>query len=120
MNSFHGKMLYSTKVDGMKSGLSDVNVGVYGIFESSNGNGKWKYYLLSYKVDSNNNVKLTSEWHSFQVDGTHENIEKYSRVVTSVEEGRKMCDEYKLKWTTGSNDTVQEIREEKLNEILKS
>ncbi len=120
MSNFHGKILYSTKVDGMKSGGSDVNVGVYGIFESSSGTGKWRYYLLSYKVDSNNNLKLTSEWHSYQLEATYEQIQKYSKTVSSIDEGRKMCDEYKLKWTTGSNDTVQEIREEKLNEILKS
>ena len=49
---------------------------------------------------------------------TYDAIQKYGKEVQSVEDGRKMCDEYKDKWVSGSNDTLQHKREEKLNEIL--
>ena len=111
----HGKILYSIKVDGMSNG---VNVGVYGIFTSNSGSGKWKYYLLSYKTLPNGNLRLTDERHSYPMEVTYDTIQKYGKEVQSVEDGRKMCDEYKDKWVIGSNDTLQHKREEKLNEIL--
>ena len=114
----HGKVLYSVKVDGVKSMGDDVNVGVYGIFTSNSGTGRWKYYLISYKTQSNGNLRLTDEWHSYSMEATYDTIQKHAKEVQSVDDGRKMCDEYKDKWVSGSNDTLQHKREEKLNEIL--
>jgi hypothetical protein len=114
----HGKMIYNTKVDGMKSMGDDVSVGVYGIFTSNSGTGKWKYYLLSYKTLSNGDLRLTNEWHLYPLEATYDTIQKHAKEVQSVEDGRKICDEYKSKWISGSNDTLQHKREEKLNEIL--
>ena len=114
----HGKMIYNTKVDGMKSMGDEVSVGVYGIYTSNSGTGKWKYYLISYKTSSNGNMRLTDEWHSYSMEATYDTIQKHSKEVQSAEDGRKMCDEYKSKWTSGSNDTLQHKRDEKLNEIL--
>jgi hypothetical protein len=42
----HGRILYTTKVDNMKSMGDDVNVGIYGIFTTNN-SGKWKLEILS-------------------------------------------------------------------------
>lgn len=119
MANYHGKLLYSKKVDGMKSSGNDVNVGVYGIFRSNSGSGTWSYYLISYFTNKTGGINLTDEWHSFTNAATYESISKYSKEVKNIEEGKKICDEYALKWTTGSNDTIQEIRNVKLNEILK-
>jgi len=114
----HGKVLYSVKVDGIKSLGDDVNVGVYGIFESNSGTGKWKYYLISYKVQSNGNIRLTDEWHSYLIDATYDTIKKHAKEIQSTEDGIKICDEYKAKWLSGSNDVLQQKRDKKLNEIL--
>jgi hypothetical protein len=120
MSNFHGRMLYTTKVDGMKSGGLDVNVGIYGIFKSDASKGHWDYYLISYKITVSGDFKLTNEWHSScPIETTYETIMRHSKSVSSIDEGRKICDEYKLKWTSGSNDTIQERREEKISEILK-
>jgi hypothetical protein len=118
MNKY-GRILYTTKVDNMKSMGDEVNVGVYGIFTTSNsGNGNWKYYLISYKKQPNSNFRLTSEWHSYSMEGSYDSIEKHAKEISSVDDGKKICDEFKMKWITGSNDTIQHIRDEKLNEIL--
>jgi len=120
MSNFHGRMLYSIKIDGMKSDGLDVNVGVYGIFKSDSGKGNWKYYLISYVVNSSGDIKLTSEWHGYApMETTYESIGKYSQVVNSIDDGKKICDDYKMKWVSGSNDTLQERREEKISEIFK-
>jgi len=113
----HGKLLYNTKVDGMKSMSEDVNVGVYGIYTSGQGTGKWRYYLISYKQQSNG-MRLTDEWHTHGMEATYDSIQKYAKEIQSLDDGRKACDDYKSKWLSGSNDLLQHKRDEKLNEIL--
>lgn len=117
MSSYHGRMLYTTKVDSMKSVNSEVNVGVYGIFRSDSGSGSWEYYLVSYKLNGSD-IRLTDDWHTYAMEATYDSIKKHSKKVQSIEEGRKMCDDYKCKWISGSNDTLQHKRDEKLTEIL--
>lgn len=115
----HGRILYSTKVDNMTSMGDDVNVGVYGVYTTSNsGTGNWKYYLVSFKKNGSS-FRLTPEWHSYSVDASYDVIEKHAKEISSVDDGKKICDEFKMKWITGSNDTLQHIRDEKLSEILK-
>jgi hypothetical protein len=82
------------------------------------GNGNWKYYLISFKKMPGV-FKLTSEWHSYQMDVTYDSVEKHAKEISSINDGKKICDDFKMKWTSGSNDTLQHIRDEKLNEILK-
>lgn len=116
----HGKLLYSTKVDGMKSGKEDIHVGVYGIFKSEPGKGLWKYYLISFSKDSSGQItQLTPEWMGHYSEATIQNVAKHAKEIQNVEDGIKDCDEYKAKWVTGSNNTVQQKRDEKLTEILK-
>jgi intein/homing endonuclease len=116
MTSKNGRLLFSTKVE--KYSNPDLNVGVYGIFESTNSaTGRWKYYLISYSL-KNNLIQLKSEWRPYYMEATYNNIESHSKSVQSVEEGKKICEEYKSKWETGSNDTLQHKRDEKLTEIL--
>ena len=52
------------------------------------------------------------------MDATLPNIKSHSKEVSSVEDGRKLCDEFKSKWISGSNNTTEYIRDEKLKEIL--
>jgi len=116
----HGKLLYSTKVDGMKSANDCIHVGVYGIFNSTPGNGVWRYYLISFTQDAVGKIKqLTPEWVGDFFGATIANVIRYSKEIQNLEDGIKACDEYKTKWVTGSNNTVQQKRDEKLTEILK-
>lgn len=116
----HGKLLYSTKVDGMKWGKDDIHVGVYGIFRSDPGKGHWRYYLISFGKDATGQItKFTSEWMGYYCDATMENVSRHAKEISTVEDGIKVCDDYKAKWTSGSNNTTQQKRDEKLQEILK-
>jgi hypothetical protein len=118
MANTHGKLLYSTKVDGLKSSGQEITVGVYGIFKSQPGSGKWEYFLISYFLNKNGNIELTSDWHNIVHQATYDIIQKYSKSVKDIDEGKKICDEFKLKWISGSNDTIQEVRETKIQKIL--
>ena len=113
----HLKTLYTTKVDGMKSGGNDINVGVCGIYKTDSGTGKWRYYAISYTTNSTKSI-LTNDWHQYNMDATLQNIKTHSKEVSSIEDGKKMCDEFKSKWMSGSNNTTEYIRDEKLKEIL--
>jgi hypothetical protein len=115
----HLKVLYTTKVDGLKAGGNDINVGVCGIYKTDSGTGKWRYYLVSYSSTKGADT-LTSDWHSHNMPASLQNIKSCSKEVQSVEDGRKMCDEFKSKWISGSNNTTEYIRDEKLKEILET
>lgn len=115
----HLKTLYTTKVDGMKAGGHDVSVGVCGIYKTDSGTGKWRYYVISYvSIPNKTTLTLTSDWHPYNMDATLQNIRNNSKEVLSIEDGKKLCDDFKSKWISGSNNTTQYIRDEKLKEIL--
>lgn len=117
----NGKILYSIKVDGLKSGHDDVYVGVYGVFTTTQGSGQWLYYLVSYKndVSSSLGIRLTPDWHIYSVTATVDVVESQAKKIDSVEAGKQICDDFKSKWISGSNSPIQQRREEKLNTILK-
>jgi hypothetical protein len=115
----NGKILYSTKVDGLSFQSTEIQVGVYGMFKSTPGKGEWSYYLISFINTKNGSFNLTPHWHSFLIiDVTYESIKNNSKQVSCVEDGQKLCDEYKQRWVTGGNNTVQELRDSKLTKIL--
>jgi len=45
-------------------------------------------------------------------------VQKYGKEYTSKEEGIAFIEEYKTKWETGSNSTIEEKRDKKLSQIL--
>ena len=76
--------------------------------------------MISFGKDATGQItKLTSEWMGYYCDATMENVAKLAKEISTVENGIKVCDEYKIKWTSGSNNTTQQNRDEKLQEILK-
>jgi hypothetical protein len=70
------------------------DLGVYGIFSTTK--VEWKYYVISYKTNAN------------------------GREYKTVDDAKKFIQEYKVKWETGSNNTTQEVRAKKLDDILDS
>jgi len=110
-----GKMLYSAKIDGYNSGGNDVELGVYGLFNTEK--VRWTYHVISY-YKINGGIRLTEDVCGRFIDGTYEKIEFYGKKFDTKELGEKFIEEYKCKWETGSNEAIQEIRDRKIGEIL--
>jgi len=107
-----GRFLHEEKIK------DHSNVGVYGIFSTTK--VEWKYYVISYSTNINGGVKLTPEFCSYAQEGTYESITRHGKEYKTVEEAKKFIQEYKIKWETGSNNTTQEVRAKKLDDILDS
>lgn len=111
-----GKFIYKSKIKEYKSNGLDVELGIYGIFDTKK--VKWNYYIISYNIDPQNNIRLTEDVCGRSCTATYDLIEAYGKQVANADEGRKFIEEYKCKWETGSNDTTQEMRDKKIGEIL--
>ena len=95
------------------------NLGVYGIFSTTK--VEWKYYVISYNINANSNkVTLTSELCSYPQEATFDSIGRHGKEYKTVDDAKKFIQEYKIKWETGSNNTTQEVRAKKLDDILDS
>jgi hypothetical protein len=92
------------------------NLGVYGIFNTTKVH--WKYYVISYELAPNNSIRLTGELCSYGQLASYESIEKNGKEFATKELAKEFIQQYKIKWETGSNNTQQEVRAEKLNNIL--
>ena len=91
------------------------NLGVYGIFSTQK--VEWKYYVISYSSNSNG-ITLTSELCGYPQGATFESVARHGKEVKTVEEGKQFISQYKMKWESGSNNTTQEVRNKKLDDIL--
>ena len=115
----HGKVLYKTDVLGIRNG-KDLPIGVYGLFNTEK--VLWTYYVVSWINNSKGNMELTDDIcstpYSFY-EATYESIRKFGKQVQTVQDGEKYCIEFKMKWESGSNNTTVEMRDKKLDELLK-
>ena len=107
-----GRFLHEEKIK------DHSNVGVYGVFSTTK--VEWKYYVISYNTIANGGLKLTSELCSYQQEATFESVARHGKEYKTVEEAKQFIQEYKVKWETGSNNTTQEVRAKKLDDILDS
>ncbi len=48
---------------------------------------------------------------------TIENILLHAKKFDVMEDAKKYIDDFKIKWETGSNNTIQEVRDQKLKEL---
>ncbi len=55
---------------------------------------------------------------SYNQEATYDSITKYGKKFETKEEGIKFIQDYKIKWETGSNNTIQEVRDQKIDDIL--
>ena len=104
-----GRFLYEEKLK------DHSNLGVYGIFSTKK--VEWKYYLISYNVNGSR-VILTSEICGYAQDAIFENIVRGGKEVKTLEEGKEFIRNYKIKWESGLNNTAQETRDKKLDDLL--
>jgi hypothetical protein len=105
----------------VNNGLFQVYLVTFGVFDTQSAH--WKYYLTSC-IDKNGEVYLTDEVCKFSGAtntslATTSSIQTYGRELKTAEEGIKWAEEFKMKWESGSNDLLSEVRDKKLNEILK-
>ena len=111
------KFIYKSKIKDYKSNGLDVDLGVYGIFDTKK--VKWSYYIISYTTDPQGNLRLTEDVCARASNNTtYDTVESFGKQVANKEEGVKFIEEYKCKWETGSNETTQEMRDKKIGEIL--
>ena len=113
-----GKFLHTQKVKDHKSGGNDVDLSVYGVFETTK--VEWKYYVISYYNKPNSSFMLTCDvcGCTYNQEATYDTITRYGKKFETKEEGVKFIQEYKIKWETGSNSTTQEVRDQKIDDIL--
>lgn len=113
-----GKFLHTEKIKGHQTNGHDVDLSVYGIFMTNL--VKWKYYVISYCTLPGNSYKLTTDVCScsYIMEATYENIERFGKEFKTKEEGVKFIHDYKIKWETGSNNTTEEMRDKKLDDLL--
>ena len=93
----------------------------FGLFDTQL--ASWKYYLTSC-IEKNSEVYLTDDVCKFNSStsismATITTIPMYGREIKTPEEGLKWSEEFKMKWESGSNDLLSEVRDKKLDEILK-
>ena len=110
-----GKVLYSTKIKDYKSNGDDVEFCVYGVFTTEK--VLWNYYVISC-VGINGSFKLTGDLCQYAQNATYETIRTFGKQFKTKEEGIEFIQEYKDKWEYGSNDTRQEKRDQKINDVL--
>jgi hypothetical protein len=112
-----GKFLYQQKIKDHKTSNIDIDLGIYGIFNTLK--VEWKYYVISY-FNKQSGFMITSDVCncSYSQDATYESISRYGKEFKTKEEGIKFIQDYKIKWETGSNNTTEELRDQKLDELL--
>ena len=110
-----GRFIYNQKLKDYKVNGKDIELGIYGIFDTKK--VKWNYFIISYYNDGSG-FRLSEDVCTRYCTATYDTIEGYGKQVTNKEEGVKFIQEYKIKWETGSNNTTEEIRDKKLDDIL--
>ena len=95
----------------------DIYLSVFGIFDTEKVH--WSYYYCSC-YDSGNHTYMTNDCSKSPSSSCYANSTNmaYAYTCKTPEEGLKWCEDFKMKWETGSNDLISEVRDKKLNEIL--
>jgi len=110
-----GKFLHTTKIKDYKYEGTDVEFSVYGLFETEKSH--WTYYVISH-LSKPTGMILTPDLCRYEQQATNTTIAGYGKKFAIKEEGIKYIQEFKDKWEYGSNDTRQERRDEKINDVL--
>ena len=106
-----GRFLHQEKL------TNHPELGVYGIFSTSK--VEWKYYVISYK-NNINRIELTPEICGYINDSSIDGVARSGKEFKTLEEAKEFINVYKTKWETGYNNTTQEVRDKKLDDILDS
>lgn len=110
-----GKFLHTTTIKDYKKGTIDVEFSVYGLFNTEK--VLWSYRVISHIPDGKT-FKLTNDICQYDTQATLDSIRTYGRSFDTKEEGILFIQDFKDKWEYGSNDTRQEKRDKKIDDIL--
>lgn len=107
------KDLHST----MDGAVSDISLRVVGLFDTIK--MLWTYHVVSTGTWGGK-TQLTGDLYPhnmFSSSYTVDNVKSYGRKFDTREEADTFVSEFRVKWETASNNTIQEIRDEKLKEL---
>ena len=93
-------------------------IGVYGIFDTRK--VSWSYYVISFENVVSGGIRLSPEICGYSSNASYETVEKQGKKFNTKEESIKFIEDYKIKLETGSNNTTEEIRDQKIDELLES
>ena len=96
-----------------------IYLAVIGIFDTNKVH--WDYYYAS-MIDVGGSNFITNDCTKYPASALHLTVQSlisYCTKVQTEEEATKWCEDFKMKWETGSNDLLTESRDKKINEILK-
>lgn len=77
----------------------------------------WDYYVISHLKSASGDV-LTEDLCCYKQNLNHDNIIRSGKKFTTKEEGILFIQKFKDKWEYSSNDTRQENRDKKIDDIL--
>ena len=108
-----GKFLHTEKVvDYPKFMGNEILFSLYGVFDTTS--TLWSYWVISHS-----NGKLTND---LCTSTLNLNVDVYNvksgKNFKTKEEGIQFIKEFKIKWETGSNDTLSEMRDRKIDNII--
>jgi hypothetical protein len=111
------KKLFQTTIKGYdKVANNDIEFSVFGIFDTIK--VRWDYYVISAVHNSYNKLFLTEDICGRYIPADIESLAKYGKKFATKEEGQTFIEEFKIKFESGSNNTQQEVRDKKIDEIL--
>lgn len=113
--SLRYKTLYSVDpADLMKSNLQ-VHLQVIGLFDTHK--VIWTYHVVSI-IKNVGILQFTDDICLCSYNfSSADNVKLYGMKFEDIESAKKYIDDFKIKWETGSNNTTQEIRDQKLKEL---
>lgn len=106
---------YTKEINGK---VHQVFLNVIGVFESTS--MLWRYYVVS-TIDNNrlmtNDIKAFSSNYNSCISLSVDNIICDGKKFDKVEEAEKYINDFKIRWEYATNDTLQEMREQKLKSL---
>ena len=115
------KILYKETVSGFTSHGLDVSLCIVGLFDSVK--VIWTYYITPVIKSTVGELYITTDLVSDNSTSSrisNSSINTYGKKIKDIEEGKKFIYEFKTKWESGSNNSTAEMRDKKLEDILKS
>ena len=110
------KILYSVGANGLTYNGQLVELCVIGLFDTESAN--WSYYVCSL-ITTTKGKMFTLDMHKYELPYSISNIQNYSRRFKTIEVGKEVINTFRDKWETGSNEPKQEVRDNKITDILK-
>lgn len=113
--SKYTKNLYDEEIKNI--GGRNLHLSVYGSFDTRD--VTWSYYIISYIISGNLSTLTLDICKNYEGRSINSDTITCGIKVNDIEEGKKFISDFSMKWNSGSNNTTSEIRENKINEILK-